>query len=100
MQPCAQGENSNLCGPGIVALPTADLNEGGIRFIHWRLDTKDLEVESIDTEDGQSLYPEPAPGFWSYLLPVFLPVLGFFVPWGLVSAVVWVGAGFVDKQKP
>lgn len=77
----------------------SEVDKGGIKTINWTGDLGDLGVGSIDTEDGRTLYPEPAPSFWSYLLPLFFPVLGFFIPWGLVSAVVWVGAGFVDNQQ-
>lgn len=50
-------------------------------------------------EDGQTLYPTPAPSAWLYLLIALFPVLGFFVPWGAIRAVVWVVAGFI-KPAP
>lgn len=76
-------------------LPT-EVDKDGIKAINW---THNLGIESIDTEDGQTLYPQRSPGIWACLVPLFFPVLGFFVPWGLVSAVAWVGAGFAEKQK-
>ena len=66
--------------------------EGGIKTIHW---TKDNGVESIQTEDGQTIYPTPAPAMWTYLLLALGPVFGFFIPWALVRAVGWVRAGFI-----
>lgn len=77
-------------------VPSYQVNKGGIQTILW---TKGYAVESIVTEDGQILHPEPAPSFWQYLLPTVFPVLGFFIPWGLVTAVVWVGAGFFEATK-
>jgi hypothetical protein len=72
--------------------PTSKVNEGGILTINW---SRKLLVESIETEDGQSLYPTPAPSRWLYLLAVILPLLGFTLLWGLVRAVLWVGVGFL-----
>lgn len=77
-------------------VPSYQVNKDGIQTILW---TNGYAIESIVTEDGQILHPEPAPSFWQYLLPSIFPVCGFFVPWGLVSAVVWVGAGFVETSK-
>ena len=64
----------------------------GIKTIHW---TKDNEITSVETQDGQTLYPTPAPSAWLYLLIALFPILGFFIPWGAVRAIGWVGAGFV-----
>lgn len=72
------------------------VDKGGIKAIHW---TKDNEIESIDTQDGRTLYPTPAPGLWSYVTIAVLPLLGFFIPWGAVRAIGWVGAGFVAGPK-
>jgi hypothetical protein len=67
------------------------VGKGGVKTIHW---TKDNEVESIETEDGQILFPTPTPATSLYLLIALLPVLGFIVAWGAVCAIGWVGAGF------
>ena len=72
--------------------PISTVNQEGISRIHW---TKDLRVESIEMEDGQTLYPAPAPRAWQYLLIALCPILGFFIPWCAIRAVGWVGAGFV-----
>jgi len=69
------------------------VDRDGITIIHW---TKDYGVESIETEDGQTLYPIPAPSAWAYLLIAAFPILGFFIPWGAVRAVRWVGVGFIS----
>ena len=68
----------------------------GIEAIHW---TDDYGVKSIETEDGQTLYPTPAPSGWLYLLVALFPVVGFFVPWGAIRAIGWVGAGFIKPQN-
>jgi len=81
--------------PGFI-LDHSEVNKGGIKSIFW---AKNYEVKSLETEDGQSLVPEPAPSFWLYLLAVTFPFLGFLAPWGLISALIWVGAGFVETPK-
>jgi hypothetical protein len=68
----------------------------GIKTINWN---KSDGVESIETEDGQTLYPAPAPGAWSYVVIALFPLLGFFIPWGAVRAIGWVGAGFIAGPK-
>jgi hypothetical protein len=72
------------------------VGKDGIKTIHW---TQDNQIESIETDDGQTLYPTPAPSAWEYLLVALLPILGFFVPWGAVRAIGWVGAGFVTNSE-
>lgn len=73
-----------------------EFNPDHIKTIHWM---KDLSVESLDTVDGKTVYPVPLPSRWLYLLAAILPVLGFVLPWGLVRAVGWVGAGFLASTK-
>lgn len=70
-----------------------EVHEQGIMTIHWK---KDLGVESIETEDGQTLYPTPAPVIQSYALIVLFPILGFLLPWGAIRGVEWVRAGFTE----
>ena len=74
----------------------SEVKKGGINTIHW---AKDYSVESIETEPNFYLYPEPVPGAWEYVLIVLLPIPGFFIPWGAVRAIGWVGAGFVASGK-
>jgi hypothetical protein len=81
-------------GAKLVHLPSK-VNQGGIKSIHW---TDDYGVESIETEDGQTLYPTPVPSAWVYLLAALFPVLGFFIPWGAIRAIGWVGAGFMKSS--
>lgn len=71
------------------------VDKGGIKTIHW---TKDNEIESIETKD-EYLYPTPAPAAWEYLLIALLPIPGFLIPWSLVRAIGWVGAGFFQPLK-
>ena len=74
----------------------ADVNNGGIKTIHWG---EGFVVASIETQDGQTLYPTPAPGVWSYFLIAILPMLGFFIPWGAVRALGWTLAGFFQPAR-
>jgi hypothetical protein len=71
------------------------VDKDGIKTIHW---TKDNEIESIEAEDGQTLYPTSAPSAWRYLLIALLPALGFCIPWGAIRAIGWVVAGFVKPS--
>lgn len=79
-----------------TATPTSEVNQGGIKAIHW---TDNYAVESIETEDGQTLYPTPSPSRWLYLFCAILPLLGFALPWGLIRAIGWVAAGFVASTR-
>lgn len=76
--------------------PISTANGGGIKAIHW---TKTLGVESIETDDGHTLYPTTAPPKWTYLLIALFPFVGFFIPWGATRAIGWAGAGFVQPSK-
>ncbi len=73
----------------------SESNNGGIKTVHFERQ----EIASIETQDGQTLYPTPAPGAWSYALIAILPLLGFVIPCGAVRAIGWVGAGFVQPSK-
>ena len=75
-----------------------NVNKGDIKTIHWAKG-KGLVVESIEIEDGQTLYPTPAPSRWLYLFSSILPLLGFLIPWGAIRAIRWVAAGFAAIPK-
>jgi len=68
----------------------SELNSGGIKTVHFQ----NREVASIEPQDGQTIYPTPAPSAWLYLLIALLPFLGFIIPWGTVRSIGWVAAGF------
>lgn len=81
------------------AIPLAsELNAGDIRAINWSKGMS-YTIESIETVDGQILYSTPAPSRWLYLFAATFPLLGFALPWGLIRAVGWVGAGFFSSKK-
>jgi hypothetical protein len=81
------------------AIPLAsELSTGNIKTIDWNKGMS-YTIESIETRDGQTHYPTPAPNPWLYPFVAILPLLGFALPWGLVRAVGWVGAGFVTGSK-
>ena len=67
----------------------SELNSGGTKTIHF----ENREIASIETMDGQLLSDGSA-----WCVAVFpncdFPVLGFFVPWGAIRAIGWVGTGF------
>jgi hypothetical protein len=89
-------EGAQIGGPIPTDSDTSTPNEDGIKRIHW---SDGFEPESIETTDGQTLYSMPAPGLWSYVAVVALPLLGFIIPWGAVRAIGWVLAGFVAGPK-
>ena len=74
----------------------SEVDKSGIKAINW---SQDFAVESIEKGDGQTLYPTPATSAWTYLLIALFPIFGFFIPWGAVRAIGWVGAGFVASPK-
>ncbi|MGD0737601.1 MAG: hypothetical protein ABR976_20915 [Terracidiphilus sp.] len=89
-----QGQGWEIEDPdGKVVASVVD--KDGITTIHW---TRDFGVESVETQDGQTLYSTPAPSAWTYLLVVLFPMLGFFIPWGAIRAIGWVGAGFTASS--
>jgi len=75
---------------------SSEVNKGGIRTITWAAQS---EVYSIETTDGQTLYPTAAPSAWLYLLIALLPLLGFLIPWGAIRSIGWVMTGFVQPPK-
>lgn len=79
--------------PWGVTSVTAKVDKDGIKTISWG---EDGSVESIETSDGQTLYPTPAPNRWAYLLVALSPIFGFLIPWGGVRAVYWTLNGFAD----
>lgn len=52
--------------------PPVDINSGGIRTIHW---AKDFGIFSIETVDGETIFPTPPPVAWAYGLVVLFPIL-------------------------
>jgi hypothetical protein len=79
-----------------ASVPPYEVNKNGIKAIHW---AKDLEVDLIETEDGQTLHPTPQPSASTYLVIAPLIIIGFFIPWGAIRAIGWVGAGFIARSK-
>jgi len=73
----------------------SELALSGIAEVHW---TQDNEVEYIKGTDGQCYFAGSAPRWWQYFLTLTLPIVGFFIPWGLVTALVWVCSGFIEPQ--
>jgi hypothetical protein len=77
---------------GEYAAWPSEVNKEGIKDIYW---TSNLNVDSIQTEDGQTLVPTPTPSVWLYLMVALFPVFGFFIPWGAIRAIGWVGTGLI-----
>jgi len=78
-----------------IPIPS-QVNKGGIMTINWG---ENYAVASIETADGETLSPTPAPAGWQYLLGALFPFLGFLIPWGAVRSIGWVLAGFVQPSK-
>jgi hypothetical protein len=77
------------------------VNRNGIKTIVWDKDhvwNDESGIYSIETDDGQTLYPTPAPAAGEYLLVGLFPVAGFIIPWGAIRAIGWVASGFAGKS--
>ena len=74
----------------------SQVNSGGIRTINWG---ENYAVASIETADGETLSPTPAPAGWQYLLGALFPFLGFLIPWAVIRAIGWVTTGFVQPSS-
>jgi hypothetical protein len=81
--------------PNAADYTPSESNSAGIKTVHF----ENRRITSIETADGKTLYPMPAPGARSYVLIAILPLLGFVIPWGTVRAIGWVAAGFVQPAK-
>lgn len=79
----------------VVSTKSSFFGRDGIKSVEY---DKDFNVVSIETMNGQILFPTPPPSQWMILLIAALPILGYFLPWGLVRAIGWVGAGFVSSS--
>ncbi len=99
---CADGHTDNQCGDEQY-VPMSEVNSGGITTIYWNkkesLSKISYQVAWIKTDDGQNLFPTSERSAWHDPLIALFPILGFFVPWGAVRAIGWVGAGFVASPK-
>jgi hypothetical protein len=99
---CADGHTDKQCGDEKYA-PMTEVKSGEIKTIYWSKKDSvgkiNYQVSLIQTEDGQNLFPTSAPSAWNNLLIALFPILGFFIPWGAVCAIGWVGAGFIQSSK-
>ncbi len=52
-------------------------------------------LTAIEKDTGERFYDntEP-PSFSDYLEVIMLPIVGFLLPWGAISLLTWIGAGF------
>ena len=91
----ALSDNARVDSDHFIHTPSV-VDRGGIKTINW---AGNYGVASIETEDGQTLYPTAAPSAWLYLLIALLPLFGFIIPWGVVRAIGWTLAGFVASPK-
>jgi hypothetical protein len=75
-------------------------SELGIKRINYELsqDGKTSKVSYIEMNDGKAYFPFGAPKLFEYLLLPGLPILGFFVPWGGISLLSWIIAGFQEPK--
>lgn len=84
-----------------------EVNRQGIKSIHLsEADNKakgatpthkvsSADISDIETSDGQTVSRTEPPAFSSYLLTAAFPALGFFLPWGVIKTLTWIGLGFV-----
>jgi hypothetical protein len=80
--PQSTPSNEVVLGFSTYNPPPTEVNAGGIKVIHW---TRGYGVESLETEDGKTIYPTPEPSYWAYFLIAMCPVVGYFIPWAAVQ---------------
>jgi len=57
------------------------------------------EQENLITGAPQDTPAAPPPvALWQYLPALAFPLLGFFLPWGAIKALTWIGTGFVTSS--
>jgi hypothetical protein len=71
--------------------PLSIVDRGEISVVRWNAN---LGIASIETRDGQVLYPTPLPPWWKYPSIALVPILGFLVPWCAVHAGGWMVSRF------
>jgi len=76
--------------------PASELDGKEIKTINWG-EGKDYTVESVTTEDGNTLNATSLPSLWIYFWAVIFPIAGFVIPWSLIRSIGWVAAGFVVR---
>jgi len=58
-----------------------------------------LDLVSIETQDGETLYQTTAPRISAYALIILLPAFGFLGPWGALRGIEWVLKGFSQSAS-
>jgi hypothetical protein len=58
-----------------------------------------MRVDSIEMEDGSTVYNIAYPSTWLILICLGFPFLGFLLPWGIVMAIGWIVSGFAQAPK-
>lgn len=58
------------------------------------------EIKWIVLNNGNTIYSQKKPEYWTMLLFIMLPpLLGFVVPWGAVRTIGWIVQGF-NRSSP
>ena len=75
---------------------TVQVNAGGINSV-----TIDGGlVSTIELSTGESVQRTASPALYAYFQPLLYPLLGFFLPWGAIRALTWIGVGFFEPKAP
>ncbi len=74
------------------------LRSHGISSVEWSKNGD--TIYAITTVDDTNHYDTSAPKWWDYIGVLFLPALGFLLPWGTIRILVWVGGGFFQRTPP
>jgi hypothetical protein len=77
----------------------SDPDNRGISTIDYSRSAVDqpFEIDSFEKASGEHIRKTDFPPFSDYLFVAVIPMLGFLVPWGLMKALAWVGAGFLKS---
>lgn len=55
-------------------------------------------ISSVTLKNGETLADAPLEPAWhTYLFPLFAPLAGFLLPWGVIRLLAWTISGFIAK---
>lgn len=68
------------------------MNRDGIKTLTF---LSDGTLYTIEKQDGVKLYDRTSPSIAEYLFVLPWPLIGFALPWGILTLVSWVISGFI-----
>ena len=76
------------------------LNENGADGIaSFKFDPTTGNISSVELSTGESLVRTKQPTALVYLVLPLYSLIGFLIPWGILTTLSWVGSGFFSKAS-